>query len=238
MVEPIAEPPLPLRDYLYAEYKTLYRQFKDQAWPLLDEWGRSEWGVIFAMQHHGLPTRLLDWTESFGCSLYFAQRERGRGEPATIWALDPERLNEKTIGQNGIVSIDEITTADSVKTHVWHPRYTQVSRDLPTIAVSPLFSNARMAAQRSRFTMSGDSFQPLDQQYNGSLVSDRILIKIDVPADLYDELDDYLRVSGLRPFTFFPDFEGLRLEHEARIRKYLRELKLFAPHAMKGDDSK
>ena len=101
-----------------------------------------------------------------------------------------------------------------------------------------MFANTRMLAQRSRFTLSGDSFSSLDQQYDGALVRDRILIRIDIPADLHDELDDYLRVSGLRPFTFFPDLEGLRLEHEARVRRSFRELDQFASHALKPKDPK
>jgi hypothetical protein len=171
-------------------------------------------------------------------ALFFAHHNRVKGTQATVWALDPERLNEKAIKQNGIVSIDEITTADSINTHYWHPRYAQASTDLPTMAVSPMFANTRMLAQRSRFTLSGDSFSSLDQQYDGALVRDRILIRIDIPADLHDELDDYLRVSGLRPFTFFPDLEGLRLEHEARVRRSFRELDQFASHALKPKDPK
>src|SRR4051812_41944997 len=44
-------------------YKTLYRKFKARAWHLLSLQEMSDWGIIFSMQHHGIPTRLLDWTE-------------------------------------------------------------------------------------------------------------------------------------------------------------------------------
>ena len=214
-----------MRDYLRQEYKTLYRMFKGEAWPLLSGRERSEWGVIFAMAHYGIPTRLLDWTESFGCALFFAQLGRVRGNGAAVWVLNPERLNEVTIQQNGIITFDESSSPRDINGRLWHPRYKDPDYDLPTMAVAPLFANARMTAQRSRFTVSGDSFLPLDQQNDGQLVKERVLFKIEIPAELFDELDDYLRISGLRAFTFFPDFRGLQLEHEARVDRTIREIR-------------
>ena len=70
MTSTLREMPANYFDYLRGEYKTLYRIFKGKVWPLLSEAQRSEWGVIFAMQHYGVPTRLMDWTESFTCALF------------------------------------------------------------------------------------------------------------------------------------------------------------------------
>ena len=47
-----------------ADEESIRREFKRRASPLLME-GRPEshWEWYFMMQHHGAPTRLLDWSE-------------------------------------------------------------------------------------------------------------------------------------------------------------------------------
>jgi hypothetical protein len=32
----------------------------------------NHWDILFAMQHYGTPTRLLDWTETLAVAVYFA----------------------------------------------------------------------------------------------------------------------------------------------------------------------
>jgi len=185
------------------------------------------------MQHYRLPTRLLDWTESFLCALFFAQRHREQGDAAAVWVLDSAGLNEVSIGVSGLVALDETVGETTLDVRRWHPRWVPPSEDLLTIAVSPIFTNPRMTAQRAAFTLAGDSFLPLEEQFDQRLIREERLVKIALPSQSFDEVEDYLRVAGVRAFTYFPDLEGLALDHERHIAAMLRETPKFFPALQK-----
>ena len=49
---------------------------------------------LFLMQHYGLPTRLLDWTDSPLIALYFAIKDKTTDdEDGVIYGLMPTELN-------------------------------------------------------------------------------------------------------------------------------------------------
>jgi hypothetical protein len=193
----------------------------NDAWPLLKPLEQSEWGVIFAMQHYDLPTRLLDWTESFACAMYFAHRNRSETGTAAIWALDPEAMNQITIGVHFLATIDpmpsEVKNID-LDMRDYHPRYKSLDQDfsklLPSIAIAPPFTNTRMTAQRAAFTLMGDSFLDIDAQCGGRLSKGGHLLKIELGPETYGETEDFLRLAGCTPFAFFPDLDGLAQRHK------------------------
>lgn len=55
---------------------------------------RASWLTL--MQHYGLPTRLLDWSESPLVALYFAlSSDKDAKTDAAVWVLNPMELNKK-----------------------------------------------------------------------------------------------------------------------------------------------
>jgi len=187
-------------------YKSLYRKYKARAWHLLTIQEMSDWGVIFSMQHHNVPTRLLDWTESFICALYFANFGRDSSDAAAIYLLSPEGLNAATVKHRGLIALGEDIGEANIDLAPYHPSCLTDSRPLHTIAVSPIFTNPRMVAQQSAFTLSGDSFVSLDESYC------KFIMKIILPPSTYNDSRQFLDLVGVGHFSYFPDFQGLRAE--------------------------
>jgi hypothetical protein len=89
-----------------------------------------------------------------------------------------------------------------------------------------------MNAQHSAFTMSGDSFLPLNEEFT-VLAQSKRLEKLLLPANTYEEANAYLDLAGLDAFSFYPDLHGLALRHEAKTEKRIAESKVWYPKNFK-----
>jgi len=180
-----------------------------------------EW--LFLAQHYGLPTRLLDWTESPLVALYFAVSEENcRGEladcNACLWAVAPCKLNKANSNrsdpanaQNGLISPENsVVQAIAMKALGWKDedverRTGQAPSALPQFVALQTFEiDERVVAQSGRFTL-----HSCEQAIESLADKDQYLRRFLIPASSKPTIRQWLKDLGIQKWNLFPDLQAL-----------------------------
>lgn len=159
----------------------------------------SGFAWLSLMRHYGLPTRLLDWSESILVAAHFAVEEAPRKSRSVIWALGAFELSNVMREESIINSPDDEKVAELV-------RKAEEGRQDRTI-VCPVIPSAfdnRMLLQQSRFTIHGSNAY-LDKHEDAR----QFLMKLIIPNEDRESLRLMLRTVGLKQSSLFPDLEHL-----------------------------
>jgi len=162
---------------------------------------KNSWDILYEMRHHGLPTRLLDWTENFAVALFFALN--GESSNPCIWILNPIELNRKSIKLDGIVNA---TKPDFDYYSLFIEKDPRLKKYQPfknPISIFPLRSHPRLLAQNGVFTVHGTEIKPLNKFYRGCLK------RFDIPKMAIADAKRFLTMANINDFTLFPDLDGL-----------------------------
>lgn len=170
----------------------------------------SCWDVLFAMRHYGIPTRIMDWTQTLGVAIYFALSAPDPVDPG-IWILHPYLLNKKhwisrdTVLPKYLGFVDGKTVLNDYDDILGHWKHDSMFEG--PVAVCPSRANARMQAQSGTFTIHGTNWRPLEQQVDGSIVR-----MVPMPSEAVLGGRQFLREAGLTDRVLFPGIEGLAQE--------------------------
>jgi FRG domain len=159
-------------------------------------------GWLFLAQHYGLPTCLLDWTESPLIAAYFAVESSD--DDGCIWALGPTGLNGALVDLGGLVMMQN-PRAQKIAENAFAGNG---SPDRVTIAIDGQEIDPRMLAQMSRFTVHSDS-APLELVHPDSA---NWLRQFVIPKRAKEKIRRQLSALGIRRSNLFPDLTSLATE--------------------------
>lgn len=181
----------------------LFVLFKNQAAAIAPAWvwnGDEKvvgWRMLFLAQHHGLPTRLLDWTENPLAALFFAVEgdaslcEKSQG--GCKYCNGGELHDSAVLALCGIepCSLERLAREDQ---NANPPIYGYNDLGL----VRPPDISPRIAAQASMFTISNTPRQAIQAK-----------LSLRVPYSVREELRRDLDRLGVNRRTLFPDMDGI-----------------------------
>jgi hypothetical protein len=208
-----------IEDFIRLE-KLLLEKFKQRSVPFHSRSLADPWEWLFLMQHFGVPTRLLDWSESPLMALFFAVTSArhslgSRGRPvfcddACIWFLDPEQWNKHAVDLKSFTG--SVLTTDDPNAHAYKPvGDINMMKSFP-IAIYGAHNSQRIVAQRGVFVCFGKDTRPMEVVYSQENFRSECLMRLVIKKSRLPHMHEALRRHGLTDSVAFPDLEGLARE--------------------------
>lgn len=204
------------RPYNVSHEQVLYERFVQNSHQFLDLIPQNDWDWLFLMQHHGLPTRLLDWSESPLVGLYFCIEQHDEGDQdGAFWVLNPTIQNTKIahFSSNTFGQIPFFHEQSSSQLSNYSPtRLRQENTtNLPPISGIAVRHSKRMQAQQAVFSIFHRDEKALDDYAEADVYLTKYLVPKENKKKIAKELD-HLFINRL---SIFPDLDSVA--HVARM---------------------
>ena len=174
--------------------------------------GSSLWNWLALAQHHGLPTRLLDWTYSPYVALHFMTATMETFDrDGVVWAVDYVRANGllpqvlKDIAGRASAGVFTADMIDEAVTSL--AKLDELGKGEPFVLfLEPPSLDARIVNQFALFSMMSSPTARLDHWLSARPDLYRRLV---VPAALKWEVRDKLDQANVTERVLFPGLDGL-----------------------------
>lgn len=175
----------------------------------------DKWEWYFLMQHYGVPTRLLDWTDNPLVALYFALHgptsvDSEPDQDAAVWVLNSWWLNRRSIR-----GIDGPMLSDWDEAQPYLPNLEdafsgQEVRVRRPVAIDPPHVDRRLAAQGSHFVIFGTNHDLMRMKAARSKRErTRQIAKIIIRRRAARSITADLDLCGITRPLLFPDLQAL-----------------------------
>ena len=192
----------------------ILRNFARYSRPHLPAPPVNDWEILVVAQHHGVPTRLLDWSYSPLVAAHFSTTTARPGRDCAIWRLDWQRVHRTFQLPPLALRIEDLLDLFSEKRFTIWELFAGRTPDFACL-IEPPSLDARIVAQAAAFTISSDTEQPFDSFLAHHDVGNA-LTKLVIPEDAIQHVRDQLDLAGIEERHLFPDLDGVA----ASIRRY------------------
>lgn len=176
----------------------------------------DHWAWLFLMQHHGCPTRLLDWSQSILVALYFAVSKHN-ADDGEIWAINPAALNKFSHGYGVVFAADSLKQVkDMAEQACKAPSPVVSSPPKSALAIMPPSLFPRAVNQLSRFTI--HPRPQASEAITGALKYPH-LGRYVIPARAKTSLHDSLVHLGITEMSLFADLDAVSKTVEYHVMR-------------------
>ena len=174
--------------YAPARERAMFDAFERASRPFVQGHALTLFETLALAQHHGAPTRLVDWSTSPLVAAWFAVSSYPSATDAAVFALDPT--------SSAVTILDAKTCKTSTGTSLTDPML--VSSGVYLFETAPV--SARITTQRGIFTLHGDPTIAMPVPASETF---------DIPGGLRDAFQSRLLDLGIDASFIFPDLDGL-----------------------------